>query len=209
MGVKRAMVVFESGSNLPEDRIVNTWHFSPASGGLDISNALIAFYNSGTPNIASFLSGYAVRTANKSQIRVYDLSDPMPREPEVFTWTLGASGGGTPLPREVCACLSYFSDRNIKRQRGRIYLGPLTTTAVENGPSDQVLTTAFRGAVGGRATTLATFGPSAQWVVYSPTEAATSGAEYAGMPVTEGWVDDSIDIQRRRGAKAGTRTIWT
>jgi hypothetical protein len=43
MGVKRAMVVFESGSGLPEDRIVNTFHFMEDAQPGDINTALQAW----------------------------------------------------------------------------------------------------------------------------------------------------------------------
>jgi hypothetical protein len=150
-----------------------------------------------------------VRTANKSQIRVYDLADPPIRQATVFDWTLAANSGGSPLARELCFCLSYFATRNLKRQRGRIYLGPLTTTSVENRTGDQGVTTAARNAVCAAASALATPSAGATWVVYSEREHEAVGAEYGGLGVTEGWVDHALDIQRRRGRKPEQRTVWT
>lgn len=210
MGVKRAMVIFDGTSGLPADRVVNTFHFGPGGVELDIFTALLDFYNGGTTSVASFLSGYLSRTANKSEVRVYDLADAKPREPTVFNWTLGATTSGSPLAREIACCMSYYADRNVKRQRGRIYLGPLTSTAVENRTGDQGFTTAFRAAVGAAATRLAANPtPADQWIVYSEVNALSGGMEYGGLPVTAGWVDDAIDIQRRRGVKATARSEWT
>lgn len=202
MGMKRAMVVFESVTGLPEDRIVNTFHFAAGGVNDDIFAALTAFYNTGTGSPKDWMSGYALRTANASQVRIYDLADAEPRPPDVRQWTLGGAGGA-PLPREVACCLSYYATRNIRRQRGRIYIGPLSTTILENRTGDQGIVAAARTGIGNAAAALASGGPTARWVVHSP----ANGPE-SGMPVTAGWVDDAVDIQRRRGLDPTNRTLW-
>lgn len=209
MGIKRVMVQFEAGSGIPKDRVVNTFHFSPGLAKEQLTIPVRDFYTAGSPSVGGFLSPYLDRTAGKTRVKVYDLADPMPREPLDDTFILPASSGGTPLPREVAGCLSYYSDRNIRRQRGRIYLGPLTTSAIENRANDQGLTTAFRDCVKNAALALMDFFEGTEgWIVYSEAEHLAVGAEYAGRKVDHGWVDDAIDIQRRRGVAPLARTAF-
>jgi hypothetical protein len=148
------------------------------------------------------------RGANKSQIRVYDLADPMPREPEVFLWTLGGTGG-SPLPRELAICLSFYADRNLRRQRGRVYLGPINTSAIGNTGNDMTVEVAARNTIRDAAITLMNATPT--WCVWSEArqaEVVPGGGNFGAQPVTAGWVDDAVDIQRRRGLKTSTRTIF-
>jgi hypothetical protein len=203
MGVKRAMVIFENRSNLPEARIVNTFHFSSDTLAIDIPVPLEQFYNPSTgTKPGSYINDRILRTAGKSTIRVYDLADAMPREAQVFSLTLPAAGGSVNLPNEVAACCSFYADRNLKRQRGRIYLGPLHTGAIEAdaaGP-DMRLNAGLIDALAD--VSLALSGNSTvNWCVWSE-------ADGVARPVTNGWVDNAVDIQRRRGAKSTARQVW-
>jgi hypothetical protein len=211
MGVKRAMVVLEAQSAIPEDRVINTFHFSPGSDALAIATKLIEFYNTGLGTfnpVAYWISPYVSRTANKCEIRVYDLADPKPRPPSVHQFTLGAANSAQLLPRELSVCLSYYSERNIRRQRGRIYIGPLSVNAMENRVGDQGVVVALRDSLAGAGSRLAQATPGADWVVYSELEASSVGPEYAGRSVSHGWVDNAFDIQRRRGVDPSVRSEW-
>lgn len=208
MGVKRAMVVFESQTGLPEDRVVNTWHFMEDAVAADISTALQAFYNGGGTPVNSLISEFASRATDKAQVRVYDLADAQPRPPTVFPFTLGGTGG-TPLPKECAVTLSYYADRSLPRQRGRIYLGPINAGALQNASSDMNVSATARGIIASAATVL--MGATPNWCVWSEArqlEQPGGGGNFGAQPVTGGWVDDAVDIQRRRGLKARTRTMW-
>lgn len=201
--VMRAMVVFQnSGSALPEDRFVNTWHFvtnDPKDvAAPKIAARLAAFYNAG-PN--QFLSSKVDRGTNKSEVRVYDLDDPIPREPDVQTWTLSAAPSPSgPLPNEVAVCLSFYSGRNLPRSRGRIYLGPLDVNCMASGGADQRFSASFSNTLATAVEQLDN-DSSLLWVVFSR-------ADNDWGQVTNGWIDNAFDTQRRRGADADARKLF-
>lgn len=200
--VKRAMVVLENNSGLPEDRVVNTWHFESTASGDAIRLALQDFYSpSAGDKIASFISGAIVRDNTKNQVRVYELSDPMPREPEVYPLTLAAPLSTVKLPNELSVCLSYHAGRNLKRQRGRIYIGPLTDAALLGAGEtvDVRVSPALTQTIAASAAAMAA--SIIPWVVWSPSDGVARAVE-------RGWVDNAFDIQRRRGAKATQRVVW-
>ena len=203
------MVIMENQSGLPEDRFVNTWHFV-ADGGdlfaasLDIQQQLEAFYNVGGPNsISHFISSKVLRTPGVTQTRYYNLADVPPREPVIREWTLGPGASFDNLPNEVAVTMSFYSDRNLPRQRGRLYLGPLRTNAMADRVGDQGVSTEFRNAIGqsltNRANALAA--GDATWSTHSE----TTGELH---PVSHIWVDDAFDTIRKRGKDPTNRVEW-
>ena len=209
-GVIRAQVVFENVSKKPEDRIVNTFHFTDEAGYSTTTHWhwLARFYTEPTaPNtasVSSYLSPKLSRDAFACQVRLYDLGQAPPREPEVHFFTLDPAGSSSPsVPNEVCSVLSFYGDRNLPRQRGRIYIGPLAATAIEDGTPDLRVSGAFRNAVADAARTLRTGDGTFKWCVYS----TVSGSPVT-HDVTAGWIDNAFDTQRRRGAAATDRLTW-
>ncbi len=79
-------------------------------------------------------------------------------------------GTGPSGPREVALCLSYYSERNLPRFRGRLFIGPWPKDFLEERPTQFVrenlitLATAI-GNVGGA---------NVDWQLYSPTRNAYS-----------------------------------
>lgn len=132
-----AQVVFQSNTGLPKDRFVNTWHFVGGVGGGDGSEMLgcaarlAAFYCQTYTGltIGEFLSSGIERVAT---VNVYDYNQPKPRIPFPFHFTLPAATNPIQLPEEVALVMSYYSARNLPRQRGRVYIGPLCTNAIES-----------------------------------------------------------------------------
>lgn len=203
-------VALAHDSGLPEDVSVNTFHTGAASmtptdftdwcGMLEDLYTAVYVGN----NIFGFLSN---NLSGDVTIKSYDLSAPEPRAPEgVFTdtWTgLGISA----LPSEVAVCLSYQGDQISgapqARRRGRIYLGPLAYAAAESNtiakPADDLIATVCAAADAFRA---ATAGAGQPWAVYSRVDDAF-------VNVTNGWVDNAFDTQRRRGEAATARTLWS
>jgi hypothetical protein len=130
-----AQVILQGKTGLAEDRFVNTWHFQGGDGGgdgsgmLGVAARLSTFYTktyAGNP-LSHFLSPVIQPVAT---INVYDADSPKPRQPFPFHFTLGAPGGITAVPEQIALCMSYFSVRNLPRQRGRVYLGPFNTTVL-------------------------------------------------------------------------------
>ncbi len=184
-------------------------------GGLAIDDAVnVLYYEMGTfdaNSVASvcddILSKYEAALSpivanGEWTCKGYSMADAKPRPVKgQASRSFGGAGGqnGPAGPREVCVCLSYYAGRNLPRDRGRIYLGPfLASTTGEERPNAALL---------GRFITLgnglASVGESAvvadsDWVVFSPTRGTAK-------VITNIWVDNEWDTQRRRGLKATSR----
>jgi len=189
----RVQVITRKQNALAVDHIVNSVYFDDfnidPSGGTnwqnfanDVRGAFIP--RGGTP------LGYGVET------KVYDMADAKPRPIKAFApWLASSNAAGTSAPREVALCLSYFSERNLPRFRGRLYIGPFNF-AEERPAAGQI------DSVKGLATALANIGgPDVDWGLWSPTRNAFS-------KITNGWVDDEWDTIRSRGLRAITRSTY-
>lgn len=204
----------ESADN--RDHIINTWHCVTvgATSVVDCATAFVAalqtFYAGVDQYLANELNTYIPR------VRVWDYSEPKPRQP-VYEVNLSALATGTGnLPREVACCLSYkgfyVSGISPKSKRGRIYLGPLYNAALDS--SDGSLASAMVSGIASAADTLVTASKAAaeyRWVIYSPTLDPNGNGNDAACwdAVQEGWVDDNPDIQRRRSFAGGSRTTFS
>ena len=213
MAIYRTMAILQGKSNLPEDRFVNTWHFDTGNPGITPA----AFYASVNENLHSFyedpveVGGFSVSDFLPSdvinstiQFRHYDLSENEPREPEIYDGVILPSAVA-PLPTEVAVCLSFFGTRNIPRQRGRVFIGPLSQNAGTVGAggaglrvADALANTLIAAAARLDADLAAT---GVQWVVWSRTS-------IDAHPVTGGWVDNAFDTQRRRGTQPTGRAMF-
>lgn len=155
----------------------------------------------GAVSIQSLLS-QAINPA-LTEYRVYDLGQAEPRTPHVRDSSMSTTGGSIE-PNEVAMCLSYFSGTNTPRKRGRIFIGPLAEhvkRAPAAGDDDARLSANAMNALAGGALDILNTTQNVTWVQYSRVANVFS-------LVTEGWVDDRFDIQRRRGAPPTTRQTW-
>jgi hypothetical protein len=211
-----AQVRLERVSQLPEDVVINTFHFTAANvlpATLDeIVNRLGAFYTAIPPAGSAPVAGFMAQTLKTTghTVRIYDATftpsgGPL-RTAALPTFVL--SGSASSLPAEVALCLSFKTNSNLNgsvaRRRGRVYIGPLSISAVvANAAGDSRPSTNFINNLVRAGLQLATSNGAAQWVVWSEVTNATSG------PVSDLWVDDAWDTQRRRGADAVTRQTAT
>jgi len=219
----RTQVTLVNDTGVPRDVATNTWHFwTTASGESGIATqagachaALEVFYNA----IGNYLSD---SLSDVIHMKSYDLTDLEPRSP-ILTSTgtidpLGETGQG--LPNEVAICLSYHADVgsgvNVRRRRGRLYLGPLDLGVLATRSGDAQILAGARDDIADAAVqiwdSLALF--DSVWSVFSPT---TAGAppwdvgtlDSSSFPVVAGYIDDAFDTIRSRGVEAGDRTTWT
>lgn len=218
-----AQVVLPSASGLPENNVVNTFAFLTPSVGIVTSEVtavatdLAAFYttNPGGQAIGAYIGEHISRSLS-ARIKFYDLTGHLDGTPHgspfmETTFVLPASAVGSELPAEVAICISfqaaYGADaefgpgtRPRSRDRGRVFIGPLTGAVLFFDATQgdvRVISTArvdFKNA----AKALRDSTTSA-WAVWSRKNAVLE-------PVVSVWVDDAIDIQRRRGVKPSTRT---
>jgi hypothetical protein len=193
---------------------VNQWHFendgSFETDMAGLSDRVQAFYQGIQGNFG------AVFATTGHTIKIYDYADDKPRVPkleETFTF----NPGGDPLPGEVAVCLSMEAEKvsgvEQARRRGRVYLGPLTTSVASFTANDADVRVADAVATDilTHAETMATGGTGAfRLAVFSPTTVAQGGTDDAAWnDVTHLWIDDAFDIIRKRGARPTKRSNAT
>ncbi len=199
---------FNRTTLLPEDLVLNTFHFAtPGTGPVTGAEALsamqrvVTFYT--TPPVAG---GNAVGTAYSTvldsglhELRSYDQSQPIPRIP-VASLFFGLPVRSGAQPSEVSVVLSISAARPAGapagRYRGRIYLGPWGSSI--QGPvsaGDSRPGAAWRTVIGQAGQRLADLSAPIKWCVYSPTDLAL-------RPIDRCCVDDAFDTIRSRGATA-------
>lgn len=218
-------VALHRDMGLPEDDIVNTMHFE---GDDDVDaddeerwaelrpglvSRVIAFYVSISSTFSSILSGNAT-------VKVYNPADPsLPGAPRVPRWTetfVISPASGVSLPAEVALCVSFRgaaeSGVNMRRRRGRIFLGPIAASAITSGTApnnDARPTAALRAGILANFDAMATgTSGAARLAVYSPTaDPLGTGVEGSWTDVTTAWIDDAWDTIRKRGATPSSREI--
>lgn len=224
MPADHVTVTLEHKSGLVRDQVVNNFCFANPGVISDsdrdaIITALDHFYNdvaSGAPaSLSSFIGNQMSRTA-QPVVRFFDITASLSGTPsgspvKMGTLThLDAAANASVLPTEVACALSFHSEYNFDvefgphtrpraRDRGRIYVGPLS-----QGVIDYDLTTfqpkvifLLRDTLNSAAQALwaETQVITTRWAVWSRKAARTS--EVIGSSV-----DDAFDIQRRRGERA-------
>jgi hypothetical protein len=210
--ILRTQVTLPTGSGLPADFIMNTWHnisvdIDPVDDATGFVGDLQTFYNV----IDAFMSG---RLSSDIIYDVYDLSDAVPRTPIYhFESTLSVSTGDG-LPNECAICLSYrgalASGIVPARHRGRIFLGPWAAGVVDQGSGDSIVDVSVRNGIATAAESLMNNSVAGgwPWCVYSPTTALTETVIDSGFQVVAGWVDDAFDTVRSRGGQASARSLF-
>ena|SRR6187431_192026 len=199
-GVIRAQVELAHDSGLPKDKTVNVFHFQGAvpfnTGDVTaIYNQLNSFYQ----DIGSLLS---TRLSGAGVVKFYYLDDTEPRQPvdELALSTITVGSGA--LPADVALCLSFqgvpVSGTPQARKRGRVYIGPLTSSILVSSTGRPVQS--FIDILNGAAQELRD-SAGTSWVVYSR-------VDDIGYTVNNGWIDNEFDTQRRRGEGPTTRTVF-
>lgn len=203
----RVLAVFPRGTGLPEDAVVNAWAFrndgalTPQAMADTCRNVLDAFYTQQNGTATTTVMSLMGDVLEAPTYKAYDLGQAPPRQPyeaaTAATWSFGPS----PLPEEVAVCLSYVATRNLKRQRGRLYIGPLHGGAVEES-GDRIRTSSLmRTTLAESAKNVLNTSENVTWGFISPTDADAK-------VITGGWIDDALDTVRSRGPAPSTRLQW-
>lgn len=215
----RAMFIAQGASGLAEDKVVNNFHFrsETESGNLEADDftevraAVTGFYQltaAQTPMSAQLqpISGYlSPWLGDSAELRLYDMNQDDPRVPITSTIGLGSRLSLTGFPEECAVCLSYRTDLpNTGRRRGRVYIGPLAlaATVVHNGNASGPARVApeFAADLIKAANRMSAMSVNMRWVTLSKFD-----SDSTVHPVKVAWVDDAVDIQRRRGPGNGSR----
>ena len=200
----RAQVILHTTDAVPENYISNSWCFNGMTIGADdaaIVTLLKDFYDDmGLTYMANTIA------QNGHEVKLSLLPGSPPNYPYFEgTFNLAAAYTGTPLPSEVAVCLSFQGARSAglaqARRRGRVYIGPLGTSANTSGRP----TAGFISNISAAALTLKAAAASVSdadgWCVWSH-------ANQDAVPVEDGWIDNSFDTQRRRGLVYTSRTTF-
>ncbi len=217
MAIARVQVRFARTSNLPEDVVVNTFHFFvsgavvSAADAATITQRVIDFYKvAPLPGniLAGYLSALLSRANNIHEVRVYDLGVPVPRPVILSTLFSIQNANADPgiFPAEVSIVLSMKTTTSagvpVGRTRGRIYLGTINgVTAGAPVLGDITVSSPVRTLIVEAAVRL--MSPPADplaWGVYSPTDGLV-------RRVISASVDDRFDTQRRRGGAPTVRLV--
>ena len=207
LGLNAVQWIWEGESQLAEDAYVNTWHFRKDLGVVtnypNIVDLLTDFYTVtadgavGAP--IDYMSGESI--TGKATIKIYDLTEPKPRYPVYTQDQYFNISEGSSLPTECAAVMSFQGERvaglEQARRRNRIYLGPLSIYAM----SDMMLKGEFVQSIlfqGKQLLNAVNSSETWDWVVYSPTNNNV-------VSITDGWVDNGFDTQRRRGVRSTAR----
>lgn len=197
------LITLKHESGLAEDDYQNVLYYETSGSGevglsvgdVEVMDGIAAAYN------ASFLTAFTGSIASM-QIRAYapglNPTGPLVTKSYAFNAT------GLPAPGEVAICLSYYSEQNSPRKRGRVYLGPWDRGIVgEFRPAASVRTNilAFARAI-------ADIGANSQatWMQRSMVGSTPQLPVATYSPVTNFYVDDAWDTQRRRGLKPTARS---
>lgn len=187
----RMLVSWGPPAGAERDRFSNTLFFAVDGAGAppdyeDLAQDLLVIYQN-----RSWCAGC------KIEVRAYNMADAKPRPERAFK-TSTMTGSYPNGPGQVALCLSYYSQRNLPRQRGRIYCGPFGQPSLRpSSPEIALLMTHAQDLAG-------LGGLNVDWSVYSPTKAALG--EDPTMTISNYWVDNSWDIQRRRKLEATSRS---
>jgi hypothetical protein len=191
MPIWRLQVSYALDSSFPRDRCVITPHFNDAGVTTDPESLCT--------DLADALEALGM---NIGELRVsaYDAQGTPPVYPQGEALRRVGAMDTSEGPREIALCLSFFSERNIPRRRGRLYipLAFVNSAAATLRPSAGQIS-----AVAGFAPIFENLGGAdVDWCVFSR-------VDNAAYPVTNWYVDDEWDVIRSRGLRGTTRTTGT
>lgn len=192
MSVYRAQIATSQDTVEPKDRIMITPHFRVV-GTSTMGHP--AFVDDVISKWTTYLGGSPA--ANELTVKLYDAEAPAPNYPLVEKTVRAGVAAASLVNRDVAMCLSYFATNNRPRTRGRIYV-PCSLAGIT--PSSSRPSAANQTRVSDLATVLAAMGGSEYiWAVWSRVDRVARN-------VTDWWVDNSWDSQRRRGLRGTSRT---
>lgn len=194
----KMQVAFGADTALPRDRFVITPTFN-ATGAFtgtdvqalcdDLADGLVAWISAG---------GTAAREVD---VTGYHLEGPPPHDPLGHAVRNAGTFPASGTPRELALCLSFYSQRNAPRTRGRLYLPvPVILSGGVSGARPGLTITQQAAALVPLLTGLG--GADIDWSIWSRTDQTPRA-------VTHWFIDDEWDVQRRRGLRSSYRTTGT
>lgn len=238
MPIIRAVVNFQSETELPEDVVQNVFHFAVPVGPIeagdiaDIGAALNRFYcldsgaGAGEVKVMDFMAA-AGTSPGLPFVNYYNVGvGGVTGSPIGFSELLGAGYNVTdaPLPKEVAVCLSFHGDlTDVPESVPVDPAGPENDLRLASRRRGRI----FLGNLALNAQVAETDGarvnPNLQRTLVLSAERLMNDADFATRGITwvvysrkadvshdvvGGWVDDAFDVQRRRGLAPSARQIF-
>lgn len=172
------------------DRFSNTLYFN-VSGSVDDPD-----YQDLADDLRDIYATQAWTNSCRIEVRAYDMRDAKPRPERAFSAVNRTGSGFVIGAGQVALCLSYYADRNLPSQRGRIYTGPWAPST----PNASDAVTATLISLGQAFAGLG--GVNVDWSLYSPTKGTNTR-------ISNIWVDNSWDVVRSRKQPATRRAAAT
>lgn len=190
MTIVRAQCSWQWDSAFARDRFVINPHFE-MTGALEDADQI-------AEDLATALKTWA-GTVCELVVKTYDVEGTKPVFPNGEAVRDKGLLQTTGVPRELACCLSFYAERNLPRQRGRLFIpAQLLGGNMGNRPS-----VAQRDKVMALGPILAGIGGvDVDWVVWST-------RDKVARKVTNYWCDDEWDVQRSRGLRSTARTQAT
>jgi hypothetical protein len=193
MPIWRMQCAFQADSALPRDQLTINPHFN--DGGFASDPQTLC------EDLAAALDTWA-DGSGQINVKAYDAQGTKPVYPAGDATVNPGGSSITGGPRETAVCLSYYSGRNVPRQRGRLYI-PWSLIQIQGTLTSTRPNEITRNRVAQLVPVLADLGGvDVDWVVYSPTDDVA-------RPVSNWWVDDEWDTVRSRGLRPTTRDQGT
>lgn len=206
MPIYHAQTIITVDTFIAKDYAVNNTYWVAA----DVSElpAIVAELKASYDLMRPFMAQYV--NQNGHLVKFYNLADPTPRAPVLeATFNLAVDPTGAALPTEVALCCSFQGAHQSgipqSRRRGRNYLPFLGGACIDGvgRPTAGVVNAAV--AWGQNLLDFSGGGVGTTWVVHSTIGDPLENA----VVITNGWVDNEFDTQRRRGRAPTSRTLFT
>lgn len=196
MAIYKLATAIQMGSQLPRDAMMINPVINNVSG-LGGAQQLVDDW----ATVIKTFSG--ITTAGQITVKAYDCEGTKPVYPAATKiLNPGTTMATSTYPREIALCLSFYNVHNAPRMRGRLYI-PLAWMNSVTGPPGERPSAAYIAKVAGLATSLQSLGGiDDDWSVWS-------GIDKVARKVTNWFVDDEWDTQRRRGLRSTSRTVGT
>jgi hypothetical protein len=194
MTIVRAQCAWQADSAQPSDAQIITPHFKFITTPLTPAD-----YEAFAQALADALNGWSTFKTTVT-VKLYNAQAPEPNYPLAVKTNPGAGVLNSTVNRDVAVCLSYYAEFNRPRHRGRLYVpcGPASIS-----PAAASVNSTQMAKVGDLATVLANAGGvDVDWSVFSR-------MDNTSRPVTNWFVDNAWDTQRRRGVKSTARITGT
>jgi hypothetical protein len=179
-------------TTFPADAMIITPHFNDSGAGTDpegLATDLIEAWRT-----------YTGLTLTQMNCKAYDAQGTAPVYPQADVTTGTGGIQVASLNRDVALCLSYFATHNRPRTRGRLYI---PVCCIGQAPNAAKASSTNMQRVADLVPILTDLGGAdVDWCVYSR-------RDDTARTVTNWYVDNEWDTQRRRGTKSTARLAGT